>query len=59
MVVTASVKDVPLQHTTRTVTSTDAVLNKKVMKPAKTAKNFLAQSSFNSATILFGFITCQ
>jgi len=59
MVVAAIVEHVLLQNIIRDVESTSAVSNRRVMKLAESAKNLLVQSSFNSAIVLFGFITCQ
>jgi hypothetical protein len=54
MAVAAIVKYVLLQHTTKAVTSTNVVLSRRNKKPARSARNFLVQDSFSSATTLFG-----
>jgi hypothetical protein len=59
MVVVAIVEHVLLQNIIRDVKFTGAVSNRKALKLVESAKNFLVQRSFNSATILFGFIICQ
>jgi hypothetical protein len=59
MAVGAVVEPVLLQTIMRDVTSTSAVLNRTIMKPASSAKNFPVQRSFSSVIVLFGFITYQ
>ena len=59
MVVAAIVGLALHQSIIRDARSTSVVLDRKIMKPAKNATNFLAQLLSDSATVLFGFITCQ
>jgi len=59
MAVVVVVEHVLLQNIIRDVGFTSAVLGRKIMKLAWSAKNFLVQYSFSSVIILFGFITCQ